>query len=376
MMWFFALLTGFSASVIRASVMYTVYQIGVFTKRKVNLPNTLFSSSFLILIVDPMMLTDIGFQLSFFAVLGIVAIQPFFTKVYEPSKTIFKALWGLLTVSISAQLGVLPISLLYFKQFPNLFIISNIFEVTLSTITLYVGLVNMIFAPIDFLSAHLCLVLNFLIKMMNSIALYLSHIPFAVSTLHITPLQAFLIGTFILCLVALIRSKKIQFLKLATFTLCMWCITTCTYNYIIYSNQSLILYANKKAFVTDLYTSGGLIRFVNNTSITENARFKKVLDLNRLKNTLSVAYNEVNIENYRSVTFTVSSKVVQILNTPDAICDHKTNIAYINYQVKSKSLTLPSKTLLVVMNQKSADGFRKMGFTNIHCLESDGAFTL
>ncbi|HTF82386.1 MAG TPA: ComEC/Rec2 family competence protein, partial [Cytophagales bacterium] len=177
LLWFYALVTGMSASVVRASAMYTVFQVGILLHQKVNLANTLFSSSFIILLIEPLMLLDIGFQLSFFAVCGIALFQPLFEHTFNTKNLALKALKDLITVSISAQMGVLPLSLYYFKQFPNLFIISNILIITLSTIALYIGLLCLTLIGFDVLLSKFCNLLSALIKAMNDITVNMSKLP-------------------------------------------------------------------------------------------------------------------------------------------------------------------------------------------------------
>ena len=116
--WFFAMLTGFSGSVVRACAMLTVYIVGMNNNRYTSPLNLLFASTFALLVWSPRLLFDVGFELSFFAVLGIMIFQ---RPIYDAIGTHNPALdWVLKMVSISAsaQLSTLPLILYYFHQFP------------------------------------------------------------------------------------------------------------------------------------------------------------------------------------------------------------------------------------------------------------------
>jgi len=138
--WFYAFMTGLSSSVLRASVMFSIMSIGKILKYKPNIYNTLYASAFLLLLYNPLYFFDIGFQLSYLAVLGIVWIQPMMDKWYQPRYRFDKYLWDLMSVSLAAQCLTFPISLFYFHQFPNYFLISNLLIIPLTTFIL-IGLI-------------------------------------------------------------------------------------------------------------------------------------------------------------------------------------------------------------------------------------------
>ena len=125
-LWFFAFLSGLSASVIRAVLMFTVLSIGLSSGRKSNLSHYLFTALFFSLIINPGYLFDLGFQLSYTAVLSIIALSPLLQSFWKPNHRMLRYFWNLLVISISAQLGVLPLSLFYFHQFSALFFLSSL----------------------------------------------------------------------------------------------------------------------------------------------------------------------------------------------------------------------------------------------------------
>ncbi|MGB2128843.1 MAG: ComEC/Rec2 family competence protein [Flavicella sp.] len=122
----YAMITGLSASVLRAVSMYVFVAIGLLWKNQIPLLNAVIASALLLTSIDPFCVFSIGFQLSYVAVLSIVIIQPKLLSYWQPKHPILNYFWQLTTVSIAAQLGVLPLSLYYFHQFSGLFLLSNL----------------------------------------------------------------------------------------------------------------------------------------------------------------------------------------------------------------------------------------------------------
>ena len=121
LMWGFALIAGLSPSITRAVMMFSFIAIGMQLQRPVSVMNSLFVSLFILLLINPSLVFQVGFQLSYLAVFAIVAFQPKMRSLFEPNSKLARFFWNLTTVSIAAQLGVLPLSLYYFHQFPGLF---------------------------------------------------------------------------------------------------------------------------------------------------------------------------------------------------------------------------------------------------------------
>lgn len=139
-LWFFALLTGLPASVVRACTMFTFITLALHFGSTTHLYHALVGSLFLILLFRPQFIFDVGFQLSYVAVFSIIWIQPLFKKWFTAKSKILNYPLDLLTVSLAAQIGVLPLSLYYFHQFPALFLCSNLLIIPIVTALLMIGM--------------------------------------------------------------------------------------------------------------------------------------------------------------------------------------------------------------------------------------------
>ncbi|NQZ44365.1 MAG: ComEC family competence protein [Flavobacteriaceae bacterium] len=169
MLWSFAFLAGLSASVVRAVSMFSFLAYARSVNRPSNTYNVLAWSIFFILLAAPNFLFDLGFQMSYLAVLAIVWIYPKLLAFWRPKGYLIRKAWQLFTVGIAAQLGVLPISLFYFHQFPALFFVSNLLIVPLLGVVLLGGLGIIVLAFCEWLPEFLIGGYQYLIRYMNTV---------------------------------------------------------------------------------------------------------------------------------------------------------------------------------------------------------------
>lgn len=166
-LWSFAIIAGLSASVTRAVTMFSIVTIALNYKRPTNIYNTLAISIFIILLFKPMFLFDVGFQLSYLAVFAIVSIDPLMYRLWQPKHWIIDKLWHTLTITFSAQFGILPISLYYFHQFPGLFFLSNLVIIPFLGIILGLGIVVIVLASMSLLPNIGAKIYGNIISLMN-----------------------------------------------------------------------------------------------------------------------------------------------------------------------------------------------------------------
>ncbi|KAA3649059.1 MAG: ComEC family competence protein [Bacteroidetes bacterium] len=124
--WCFALLTGLSPSVQRAACMFSILAIGGALNRSTNIINSISASAFIILLINPNAIFEVGFQLSYSAVIGIVLFHPILQHLFPVHNKWLKKITALLFVSFAAQIATLPFTLYYFHQFPNWFWLINL----------------------------------------------------------------------------------------------------------------------------------------------------------------------------------------------------------------------------------------------------------
>ena len=167
--WIFTVFIDYGSSVVRSSVMITVYYIYHLLHRKADLLHAMALAGFILLLVDTNAIFDVGFQLSFLAVLGIFWLNPALVRVLpKPKNNLQKFLISIITVSISAQLATLPLVLFYFHQYSILSVFANLIIVPFSEIIIVFSLLMTIVLGIGieltWLNAIYELVVTFLLK--------------------------------------------------------------------------------------------------------------------------------------------------------------------------------------------------------------------
>lgn len=255
-LWSYACLTGLSPSVVRAAWMFSFIACGKLFRSGHQKWNSIAASALLMLVFDPFIWLDAGFQLSFFAVWGIVS----FGKLPEKLLTKFKwvnytleAAW----ISCVAQFCTLPVSLYIFGKFPVYFLLANIFAVPLSTCITYWGIFCFIILPIPFLATYSCKILGWGIDLMNFIATTIAEMPSSTFTdIHLSFFQSVWIAFFIYVIAAKFLSSM---QKIKTVLMCTLIISAA--NWIsFFSNMKtsyLVYYSNSTA---------GLIESKNGTA--------------------------------------------------------------------------------------------------------------
>ncbi len=135
-LWLFAWFSGASPSAIRATTMFSCFEFSRLLMRKQHPLNSLFVSIFILNLFDPYTLFSVGFQLSVIAVGSIIIGTPKLLALWSPKKWLIRKIWEIISISTCAQIGLLPLSIYYFHQFPGLFLIANIPIMLIITIVL------------------------------------------------------------------------------------------------------------------------------------------------------------------------------------------------------------------------------------------------
>jgi len=129
MLWFYASLTGFSASVCRSVTMFSFFSVGRMLGQKTQLLNAIFVSALILLAIKPSWLLEAGFQLSYAAMLGIVAFYPIIRRLFKPKYSLFRWVWQAAAVSMAAQVLTAPLVIHYFHQLPLYSVLTSILAV-------------------------------------------------------------------------------------------------------------------------------------------------------------------------------------------------------------------------------------------------------
>lgn len=184
--WFFAAITGFSASVQRAALMITFVILGESRREKISVYNSLAASALILLIINPMLVFEIGFQLSYLAVLSIVYFQPRLVVLLYVKNRFLRRLWELFTVGVAAQIGTGPLALYHFHQFPNYFWLTNLLVVPAAFVVMIEAVVVLGVSFIPVLAKWAVWLLDLSVYLLNAFVRFVDRIPGSVSHIYVS----------------------------------------------------------------------------------------------------------------------------------------------------------------------------------------------
>ncbi|MFI5161994.1 MAG: ComEC/Rec2 family competence protein [Sphingobacteriales bacterium] len=214
LIWYYALLTGFSPAVCRAAVMISMVIVGKTYSRTINTLNILAISAFFLLLYNPLFINDVGFQLSYLAVAGLIVFQPVLYRSFHFKHKWTDKLWLLCSVSLAAQIITFPLSAFYFHQFPVYFLVSNLFIIIPSAIIMYSGIAYMILGSIPVLGTILAFILERSILFMDKVLAFIEHAPWSgISKIWITTTEYLLLYIIIIGGFYFLYSRKTWLLK-------------------------------------------------------------------------------------------------------------------------------------------------------------------
>ncbi len=220
-LWFYAFVTGLSSPVLRSTIMFTIILFARTFQKKHNSYNTVSLSAFCLLLYNPYFLFNVGFQLSYLAIFGMIYFQPKLNPilVIDSKKNLLYRLgdkiWKVTTVAVAAQIATFPITIYYFHQFPNYFLLANPIVILLSSIVLIFGLAFVIFASFCLIFDWTIIThffgqcLKYTILGLNESVLFVENLPSSITKfLWFSTYEMWLMYGLIFGLITLFKTRK------------------------------------------------------------------------------------------------------------------------------------------------------------------------
>ncbi len=272
-LWFYAMMTGLSASVIRSVTMFSLASFAVLINRRSYIFNTIFISAFIQILLNKNIIYDVGFQFSYTAVLSILLFQPPLNTIYKSKFKIIRKNLDLVTVSLSAQILTFPLAAVYFHQFPVYFLLTNICVIPMVTLLMIFFLSSALFFFIPPVSDFLLLLSLKLSSLMNLCVGMINELPGKIITnIHLTTSQVIIFFLTALILLLFYYYRKYFYLLLAEAMIAL-IILTGTIEYKMHNKQELCVFNVKKTSAISIrYKQLNLLLF-NDQSDIQNIRY-------------------------------------------------------------------------------------------------------
>ena len=266
-LWLFAILTGAAASVLRSAVMFTFIAVGKNIVKKSSIYNSMAASAFVMLCYNPYFLWDVGFQLSYLAVVGIIIFQPAIYNWWYVKNKLANEIWKLMAISLAAQILTFPICIYYFHQFPNLFLLTNIIAVPLSSAILFTEIGLVVLSWIPFAGEWIGKLVGGMVWIMNKIILWVNQLPFSVwEKIPATLRSTGLLYLAVFCLSSWLLEKNKKPFRLALISLVFFTFIQAYGEWQIKNQQKVIVYNIPQHQAID-FVSGNQFQFLGDSGI-------------------------------------------------------------------------------------------------------------
>jgi competence protein ComEC len=291
-LWYYALLTGFSPAICRAVLVASMIVIGKTYNRYINTLNILAFSAFVLLLYNPYLITEIGFQLAFLAVGGLIVLRPMLYNWFKFKNKFIDKLWAICSVSIAAQIITFPLSAYYFHQFPVYFLVSNVLVIIPAAIIMYTGIVYLLLPQIAFVSRYLGWILEKTILLMNRGLSGIEQFPIStINKIWLNTAEYLLLYAMIISLFYFLYDRKIWLLRLSLFCLLLFSISL-SYKKIISANMHTIAFLNMRSHTGIVMRNGNQAIVLSDLSDTnKNYRYSIQPYLDSCKLTEVTIYN-------------------------------------------------------------------------------------
>ncbi|MCY1510534.1 DNA internalization-related competence protein ComEC/Rec2 [compost metagenome] len=287
--WAYTLLTGFSPSALRSAIMLSVFILSKLFNRQLNNYNLLAFTAFCLLLHSPFLLWDMGFQLSFMAVWGLIYLQPKLDKWCYIKYRWANQIWSAITLSVAAQLATFPLSIYYFHQFPVYFLISNRFILLPVMLLMYSGISILLFG-MHFLAPYF----EHLFLWMNKGLNWIAHLPLStIDQIRINLLQLIILSFGVFLLIYALSIYKKHFLLLAISLLLIFQASLCIKAIEAFHQRRIIFFSLGRHYATAFIygTKGILITDLSYTDKEFQSQIQPALDLYHVRHTLCIPKN-------------------------------------------------------------------------------------
>jgi len=349
LLWLFALISGMSASITRSVTMFSLIAFGTFLNRKNFMFNAVAASFLILLIYNPLYIFDVGFQLSYAAVLSILLFQPFYQKFYYSKNKIVVYITDLFLVSLAAQIGVLPFMMLYFKQVPTLFLLANFVVIPIATAVLILGIVvlflNFVYSP---LALFLGKLISILVEVMNNYIHWLSSFQnYVIKNITFTPMLTLGLYLVILSVIYWIYNPKN---KRVLYVLCLVFSFQALYFYTKNetSHKNELIVFNVKESAISIFDANKITVFSNDSLITENQSIQEYVTAKFNPKVLFQPLENVLFFKDKKIIIIDESAIYNISSKPDVVIIRQ------NSRINIERLILTSKPKVIVADKSNS----------------------
>lgn len=320
--WLYACVTGLSPSVMRASTMFTFMAFGHLFERQPNTYNSILTSLFFLCCLNPLIIYEVGVQLSYSAVFGIVWLQKPIKTIYKTKTKVGKHIWEIMAVSFVAQLLTFPFSMYYFHQFPTYFLLANIAIISLTPFVVGTGILYLVLSFWTWTHEYLSLLLNYMIKSMNYVVSFVEKLPFStLGNLYINSTQLLLLYACILCFAFAVLYKRKFYFFISLFSVSAILFINLHHKNKNLHSHEMLIYSINKGYIMDCICGHTIYTMGDSTSLSDNKKHEYHTENYRIKKGIK---NQQQItDDFKDERLYKSKNYIQFCNTNLLVVDNR-----------------------------------------------------
>jgi competence protein ComEC len=337
LLWVYALLTGFSPSVVRAVFMFSVLILSQETGGNYAPINVLFFTAFILILFNPFVIYDIGFQLSYLAMLGIYSLYKPIAAWYITKNKILNYLWQGSAIGFAAQAMTVPLTLYYFHQFPNYFALTNLGIMGISTVAMGFGMGIFILHYIPFIGKIASFILATSLWLMLWFLQWVEHLPGSVEYGFNVPL--YLVPFLMLAIFLIIVTDRTSTKWKLSSGLFIGLLCVISYNRYEQHNESHICFFNNNQFAMAIKIKSQIVVIYDwkNAKKTDQltnliSNYTKYypgnvtfLPLKKENITLQIGHNKLTVNKEKcGKLIVINNKEYRLINTEDYLVNNTT----------------------------------------------------
>ena len=242
LLWFYAFLTGFSSSVCRSVTMFTFFSANRMMGQRINPLNGILVSAFFLVLIEPIRMMDVGFQLSYVAIIGIVTLHPLIRKLVRTKNRMLRWAWEATSVSLAAQLTTAPLVVFYFHQFPLYSLLTSLVAIPMLSVLITIFVISVPFISVGVLEEVFNFMLVKLALLMNGFMEFISSLPAAVlEGLQLGGIALFFCLLLLLLLMIFLHGRQRLACYLFLFCLSCFLVESSLFNLMQRSSTELVI---------------------------------------------------------------------------------------------------------------------------------------
>lgn len=320
LIWGYALITGFSPSVLRAAIMISFTLVAFHLVKDHNIYNTIAASAFMMLIYNPRFISHVGFQLSYLALLGIIYLYPKAKNLYKGENVVLKWIWSYSALSIVAQVATFPLVIYYFNNFPLYFLPANLFIILPATLIVYLGFL-VLFLPYGIIATYMAALLQMLILFCISVLEALSSLPLAkITGFSLSIWQLGLLYSFIVLIIFTLTMRKRALLFAALFSFIILAAIRAKEYIVDDLNTEVRLYNVNRNLFIGIYNANEFVSYTDSAFAKTNGYHYSLQNL-RLERGVKRLNSVLYPEKYKKENIIIDHPLIQVKNKRMIILD-------------------------------------------------------